>query len=448
MKIKFKNIKEVDFNKVFPIIKEKDYILLSGQELIIQEDEYKKLLDNKYLNLGGFHISLDLIIIQEKDINDKQVEIQALVDERFIFAEDIVDILFAGIECQKNIILWGRGGHGKSEITELVMQEMVKKGIIPTKPFVQAFGDGLTEEKLFGGMDIKLYKEKGLIQYLPEYSFMNHEIVIFEEIFDAPASVLLSLKDIMTSKQFRQGNETFNIKTKLFIGLTNKSKKEFAEKDESLKALAERFSLTLNVEWKSYKKHNFLKLFQTVLGTKVYSDNTEKLTTLANIIDMNNAEGVTFVSPRTAINAAQLYLKGKKLDYISEIDSEILLKYNKIQLEEEFNSLHNELLSNIEKYIEEAELDTIDQSEDFLKSLAEMEEEIGGVMPDTSFMDASHNVNKRQKLIKSKYLLSIVDRLPSTGKKYKDFQNVKQRLNEIIKLIQSEEVAVEQESSE
>ena len=62
MKIKFKNIKEVDFNKVFPIIKEKDYILLSGQELIIQEDEYKKLLDNKYLNLGGFHISLHLII--------------------------------------------------------------------------------------------------------------------------------------------------------------------------------------------------------------------------------------------------------------------------------------------------------------------------------------------------------------------------------------------------
>jgi len=446
MIVKFKDKKGIDFNTIFPVIKEEDYNLLTGQEMSITLEELAKLKANKFLNLGGFHVDIKLIEIQEDDIKAEQSEVQTIVNKKFIFSEDIVDILFAAIESKKNVILWGKGGHGKSEISELVLDELYRRGIITEQPFIQAFGDGLTEEKLFGGMNIKKYKDEGKIEYLPENSFMNHEIVVFEEIFDAPASVLLSLKDIMTSKKFRQGTEIYNVKTKVYIGLTNKSKREFAEKDESLKALAERFALTLNVEWKSYRKHNFTKLFQTVLGNETYRKNTKKLSELANIIDMNNAEGVTFVSPRTAIAAAELFIMGKKLDYISEIDEEILAKYKKQQIEDELNPLHQDLLAKIDQYIDEYDLDTLDQSENFLKELAEMDEEIGGDPIDTSFLDDTKIIRKETKLVKAKYLLSIVDRVNPQGKLYKNFTQTKQRLNEIILIAQKEEVEPDEQA--
>ena len=218
MKIRFKSASKLDFTKLYPIISEEDYALLEGQHLVLTNNDYKKLKKDGYLDLNGLHIPSDTIIIDEVTLSEAQEKVLEAVEEKFIYSNDVVDVLMTGLETGKNVLLWGKGGHGKSEITELVFKTLYKEGIIKEMPFVQAFGDGLTEEKLFGGMNIKKYREEGLIEYLPEYSFMNHEIVVFEEIFDAPASVLLSLKDIMTSKKFRQGNEVFNIKTKIIIG--------------------------------------------------------------------------------------------------------------------------------------------------------------------------------------------------------------------------------------
>ena len=443
MIIKFKDASEVDLKKVWPVISEDDYSLINGQELTIDADQCQKIKKNKFLNLAGYHISADLIIFAEKSIAAEQIQVQQIVDEKFIYSEEVVDILFAGLENKKNVILWGRGGHGKSEITETVLSELYKAGLLTEEPFVQAFGKGLTEEKLFGGMNIKKYRDEGVIEYLPENSFMNFEVVVFEEIFDAPPSVLLSLKDIMTSKKFRQGTEVFDIKTKVIIGLTNKSKKDFSEKDESLKALAERFQLTLKVEWAHYKKTNFLKLFKKVLGDDAYRQDTQKLSELANIIDMNNAQGVTFVSPRTAVSAAELFLKGKPLEYIGEIDEEILAKYKSSQKTEKFNDLHEKLLKRIDEYIDKHDLDTMDQAEDFLKELSAIEVEIGEEPIDTSFLEPSSNKKKMNKLNKALYLLAIINQTPAQGNQMKQFTQTKQRLQEVVKLSKQAETKEE-----
>lgn len=432
MRIKFKKIEEIDLNKMFPIIKANEYELLSGQELVISDKDYTAMKNKKFLSMNGFDIPIDAITVEEISISDQQSEVQEIVDKKFIFSDNVVDVLLAGLESEKNVLLWGKGGHGKSEITEEVFQGLYDIGAIKSLPFVQAFGDGLTEEKLFGGMDIQMYKQQGKIHYLPENSFMNHEIVIFEEIFDAPASVLLSLKDIMTSKKFRQGNEIFNVKTKVFIGLTNKSKKEFSSEDESLKALAERFVLTLNVEWSSYSKTNFLKLFQKVLGDKYYETNKNKLSTLANIIDMNNAQGSTFVSPRTAVAAAQLYCKDKSLAYISEIDPDILAKHDKILREEEMNPLHTELLKKIDDYIDTNDLELLGQSEDFLNELNEIEIETGGMPLDISSITKPSREIKELKRNKTKFMLELINRVSPTGQMMPKFESTKKRLNEII----------------
>lgn len=241
--------------------------------------------------------------VVEKKVVEKRVvefpprtEVLAKMEQRFVKTEDVVNILYSGAMTGKNVILYGRGGHAKSEMST----EFFK--ILGVTPFVQTCNNGLTEEKLFGGMNMKALKEEGKINYLVEHSFMEHEFVIFEELFDAPARTLLSLKDIITSGEFRMGDQQVKIKTRFIVCCTNRSRKEIAA-DESIKALLERFPLEWKVEWKEeeYNAKEYFMMMQKVLPQTKYFD---KLL-VSHVIQLMKESG-QFVSPRTAIHAAQL----------------------------------------------------------------------------------------------------------------------------------------------
>jgi MoxR-like ATPase len=73
--------------------------------------------------------------------------------------------------------------------------------------------------------------------------------VIFEEIFDANPQVLAALKDTLTSKEIRNGNQRFPIKTQIIIGLTNKTYEEVIE-DDSTEALTQRFAVSYPFQYK------------------------------------------------------------------------------------------------------------------------------------------------------------------------------------------------------
>ena len=94
--------------------------------------------------------------------------------EDFVFMDKTLQILNIGMATQKNVILYGPGGHGKSELTLAYFQE---RGI---QPYVITMGTGMTTDRLFGGLDIPVFNETGKIEYLVDNSFMNHEYVIFE----------------------------------------------------------------------------------------------------------------------------------------------------------------------------------------------------------------------------------------------------------------------------
>lgn len=439
MNIKFKKRSEVDFSKIFPVIDAGDYSLLEGQMIAVDKKTAEKIASNGFLDLAGYQISKDLMEIKnENNISEMQEEIQAVVNDKFIYSDDVVDVLIAAIESGRNALLWGRGGHGKSEITELVLNKLYEAGHLKELPFIQAFGDGLTTEKLFGGMNIKKYKEHGVIEYLPENSFMNHEIVVFEEIFDAPANLLLELKDIMTSKKFRQGTEVFDVKTKVYIGLTNKSKEEFADKDDSLKALAERFALTLKVEWNKYTAKDFRLLFKKVFGDNYYADNQGKLDTLASIAEMNNTEGTSFISPRTAVAAADLFVRGKKLEYISDIDPSIIHKYESQIIEAERTAQQEVLIERLSNYINDNQLEFVDESEQFLKDLNAVEQEISGKTINFDDLDFGSNNDKEIKINKCKFILGVIDRQNPAKSTMNTFTNLKKRVTGIINNLSTE----------
>lgn len=223
---------------------------------------------------------------------------------KFVFAEPMQKGLDIAFKTGENIVLYGKGGHAKSEFTE---QFFAEKKI---EPFVKTMGNGTTTESLFGGIDIKVFEKEGKMEYLVENSFMAHEYVVLEELFDAPDFILEQLKDILTSKKFRNGTQIYPIKTKLIVCCTNKTREEFS-KNDSLKALMERFPLEVKVEWTNYTRTSYNYLFKEVLG-KDYP-------MLEFIMEKLHQNGTT-VSPRTAIKAAKMFEECGEdcLDYIAE----------------------------------------------------------------------------------------------------------------------------------
>jgi len=215
------------------------------------------------------------------------------VAEKFVFMDKTVSILNVGFSTAKNVVLYGPGGHGKSEIT---LDFLKAKGI---NPFIQTMGTGMTTDRLFGGLNIPTFEQTGKIEYLVENSFMNHEYVIFEELFDAPDFILEQLKDILSSGVFRNGTQIFPINTKFIICCTNRTRDEFS-KNMSLKALMERFPLELNVIWDNYTEISYNKLLESKFGEG------EVDPVIPYLLQEYAKNGIT-ISPRVAVTAYQVY---------------------------------------------------------------------------------------------------------------------------------------------
>ena len=218
---------------------------------------------------------------------------KAASTEKFVFMDKTASILNVGFSTSKNVVLYGPGGHGKSEMTLDFLQA---KGITP---YVITMGTGMTTDRLFGGLDIPTFETTGKIEYLVENSFMNHEYVVFEELFDAPDFILEQLKDILSSGVFRNGTQIFPISTKFIICCTNRTRDEFS-KNMSLKALMERFPLELNVIWDNYTEISYNRLLESKFGV----DNVDPV--IPYLLQEYAKNGIT-ISPRVAVTAYSVY---------------------------------------------------------------------------------------------------------------------------------------------
>jgi hypothetical protein len=220
------------------------------------------------------------------------------LERDFIKCEEIARILALAFESGKNVILWGPGGHGKSEMVQAALAEVATD----TEVFIQSFGEGMDEATLWGGLDFKALDTEKVLRYFPENSFLAKPFAVFEEIFDAPASVLLALKDTLTAKKLRKGSQQFGMVTKVIVALTNKEPAEIASLGPAAAALIERFPLTLEVKWPSYKSADYGELFTKVEPRLpgAYLNGQGRI--LAELIAKAGEQGQV-ISPRTAVHA-------------------------------------------------------------------------------------------------------------------------------------------------
>jgi MoxR-like ATPase len=170
------------------------------------------------------------------------------LSKKFINTSGVSEVIKNALANDMNLVLFGKGGFGKSEMCN----ELFGGAELKDRVFIKSLSEATTEEDLFGGINMKKMTDEGTIEYNCQNSFANSEIVIFEEIFDANPRVLAALKDTLTSKEIRNGNQRFPIKTKIIIGLTNKTYDEVIE-DDSTEALTQRFPVSYKLQYEMTK---------------------------------------------------------------------------------------------------------------------------------------------------------------------------------------------------
>ncbi len=277
--------------------------------------------------------------------------------DNYVFMDKTFNVLEVGMKTQKNVVLYGPGGHGKSEYS---LEYLYEKGI---SPYIITMGKGMSTDRLFGGLNVKEYEATGKIEYLVENSFMNHEYVIFEEMMDAPDYILEQLKDILSSGQYRNGSQVFNIKTKFIISCTNKTREEFS-KNDSLKALMERFPLELNVVWDNYTDVAYNTLLEKRFGVNKVDP------IIPFLLQEFTRNGIT-ISPRIALDCYDIYEEcgPDSLVFIAEfakkpsLISESLAKFQDTirfkQLGAEINDIVNHMHQNTANKTQEQRVDFV-----------------------------------------------------------------------------------------
>lgn len=229
--------------------------------------------------------------------------------EKYVHTEGLYEALDVCFKTGKNLLIYGPPGYGKSEFTHAFASQFAADA---KEIFVQSLNDTTTAETLFGGIDLEAMDQNKII-YNTRNSFIDAEIVIFEEMLDAPPNTLSALKDTLTSGYFRNGIQQDKMKTKIVIGLTNKKPDEMNCLGDSHKALMERFPLKLELVWPDHKASRYEALVKAYLADKKKTLADILLRGLCQFFDKVAYDNVP-ISPRTVVYALDILFSMAKAD--------------------------------------------------------------------------------------------------------------------------------------
>lgn len=319
-----------------------------------------------------------LVLEELRKTPDLKKVIKVILDKKFIHTDKIADIIASAIYAKQNVILYGSGGHGKSEMVECVLEGLGlwnKNDPSNSATLVQSFGEGLTEDALWGGIDFKKLNNptNPEMWFNVENSFLNYPVAVFEELFDAPAFCLLPLKHTLQAGFLAKNGKSYPMQTEIIIACTNRSPDEIAEMGETYRALLERFVLRQEVIWPRYDIATYLKLIDK--HPQIHRFSGELQNSFASIC-ANCFESGDFISPRTAMKAIDVICGSATSNNRLEVQSSDLYSLTNVA---GFGRAANNIKTDLENIIRHAKAET--EMSIFIKEYEELINQLDNGVP-------------------------------------------------------------------
>lgn len=260
---------------------------------------------------------------------------------KFVQYTETVTLLYKGWLNNHHVILYGRGGFGKSEMVaaffEYIQACVEDAGF--DKPTVGLLDAGkCSTSKLWGGYHPEQLPNE---YYRLEHSWISYDYFVFEELFDAYLAALQTMKQTMTSKRYTSPFQDMAVKNQFLVCLTNMSPAEVLAKldpsdQNTIQALIDRFPLQLLHEWSEDNLKNKSSWQELLERCTELDDNSIYYLSLL-CSNIHRAKG--WINPRMAIRVAHACqtwaaVEGTETSayYITEVAKDYLDAIGKQQL--------------------------------------------------------------------------------------------------------------------
>lgn len=226
--------------------------------------------------------------------------VEAIAKE-FVHSETTSEALYHSFKTRNHIILWGPGGHGKSDIAEAGIKLITDPEKFYAETFIASCSEQMDASPFVGYTNIKKLRDEGKrVTVLDDTVFLQARYAILEEGFDAPDSLLLSLKDGLQRGHICINGVCQPNKLETLIICTNVDPGAWAGKDMSRNALLGRFAFSHEVKWPAYKAKNFNDMFSMRGGSDLV---------VSRMAEICHEQGF-LISPRDAMKMKVIFHTG------------------------------------------------------------------------------------------------------------------------------------------
>jgi len=223
-------------------------------------------------------------------------EVQRQVAVNYYGMDKVVEALYVGTSTGKNVILYGPGGFGKSQ----VVKEFLRV-VNVNAPTIVGYED-MEVEALLGVPDIKKLTEQSVYELAFNRSvFRTPGVLILEEFLDARPSTAAALKDVLTEGGLRQGGYFTESLISSVIICTNKSPDDMSVDDSSSAFYKERFPIRVKVVWSDYSHESYSNFLAIIKPEQV-----KAYPLLYDVLAEMASRTSSMVSPRMVKDASDL----------------------------------------------------------------------------------------------------------------------------------------------
>ncbi len=158
-------------------------------------------------------------------------------NRHFVNRSDEIDAIFSAILTKQHILLKGRPGLAKSQLASVVFS-----GISGAQLFKKQLRRMMSEEAVFGVLNIKKWREEATYEYNVANTAATAHLAIFEEIYDASDALLRSLLELFNERIFTSGHQMVQCPLHTAVATSN-----FYRSTEEAEALSDRLLIKIEV---------------------------------------------------------------------------------------------------------------------------------------------------------------------------------------------------------